>query len=158
VLRLAHVREVARTRLTLGRRLGGGPSSGGLVVVGYSPTSGEVTAGDLDLGRAEVGPLAALPRLETLAACSGEPGALRFVLELPLSVKLTGRAGEAFLDQLVTVAVLVAATPARLCVEAVEAALPKGNGTVLSATTGKGALASVRSEGKAVRGSCAVGR
>ncbi|MFT3768696.1 MAG: hypothetical protein QM820_24890 [Minicystis sp.] len=155
VLRLTRVREVTHTRITLAQKL-----SGGLALVGYSALSGEVFVGDVDLGRAEVGPLAALPRLDALAVCTDEKARYRFLIDLPIPVRVTGKGGggEALIDQQVTVALLVTASAERLCVEGVEAALPKGTATVLSATMGKGAAASVRSEGKVVRASCAMGK
>jgi len=61
-------------------------------------------------------------------------------------------------DEQLTVALLIAASAAQLCVEAAEVVLPGGSATVLSATMGKGAVASVRSGGKTTRGTCGLGR
>lgn len=165
VMRLTRVPEVSRLRWTLAaRRDGRGPA-----VVGYSLSSGEVLAGDVDLGRAQVGPLAALGRLETLAeagtgACAGvgAKATHRFVAELPVKMRLSGRGEEVLLDHQGTASVSIEASPARLCVTGVEAALPlpRGEATVLSAAFGKGDTASVRSgasRGRAVRAACRMG-
>jgi hypothetical protein len=147
-LALSRVPAVPAARFTLG--LGPG---GGLAVVGYAMLSGEAFAADVDLGRAEVGPLAALPRLDTLAACAAGPRSLRFLAEIPLSVRVVG-AREEWLDQQLSASVLVAVGPERLCVEGVEVAVAKGRGAVLGALFGKNAVAAVRSGGKVTRAAC----
>jgi hypothetical protein len=154
-VRLTRVPDVSRRRLTLARRIAGG----GLAIVAYSDTSGEVVAGDLDLGRAEVGPLASLARLDAVGeagegACAHPSATHRVLLELPVQVHVTGRGKRAFLDERVTASVLVAAGADRLCVEGVEAALPKGPSTVLSAVLGRGGSASVRVGGQGARAAC----
>src|SRR5207249_3154343 len=55
-VRLTRVADVGRTRLTLARRL----DAPGVAVVGISASSGDVVAGELDVGRAIVGPLSSL--------------------------------------------------------------------------------------------------
>jgi hypothetical protein len=157
VLRMNRVPEVSRLRVTLAQRPGGR----GLAVVAYSAGSGEVLAGDVELGRAQVAPLTALGRLETLSeagvgACASLKATHRFLAELPVSLRVSGQGGEALLDQQVTAAVWIEASPERLCVLGVEAALPRDAATVLSASLGKAASASVRSQGRAVRASCAM--
>lgn len=158
VMRMTRVPEVSRLHLTLAQRLG----ARGLAVVTYSTSSGEVLAGDVDLGRAQAGPLAALGRLETIAdagtvACAAVKATHRFLADLPVKLRISGRGGEALLDQQVTAAVLIEASAERLCVTGVEAALPKGKATVLSAVLGRAASASLRSEGRAVRAACVLG-
>jgi hypothetical protein len=136
-------------RLTLARRL---PPGGGLALVGYSPLTGEVFAGDLDLGRAEVAPLSALGTLDALAdggACASP--AYRAVLELPVRIRIAGSAGE----QRSNAQVLVAAGAGRTCLLALEAPLP-GN-VLLRATLGPGGTASRWSPTGTARGRCTIG-
>src|SRR5262249_53132213 len=83
-IRLVRVPDVARNRLTLARRLDGR----GVSLVGYSTSTGEVFVGDIDLGRAEIGPLTALGRIDSIleagsGACAAERASRRLLLELP---------------------------------------------------------------------------
>jgi hypothetical protein len=128
--------DAARTRLTLARSVVGD----GLAVVGYSTISGEVFAGALDLGRAEVAPLTALGSLRTLGlagvgAC-GRPGTHRFLADLPFDVRVVERSGREVLRGSALGVVLVSGSSERLCLEGVEAKLPRGEPLVLSAVFG----------------------
>ncbi len=152
---LARIADVSRARLTLARRLAGG----GLAIAGYSTTSGEVFAGDLNLGRAQVGPLAALGRLDGMAPAGACPRAThRLIVELALRVRFVGPAGEALGDARMTTApAVIVAGEGRVCVEAVEADTGnRASPTLLRATLGAGARASVWSAGASVGGVCAI--
>jgi hypothetical protein len=154
VVHLARVADPsARTRLTLAQRLSG---SGGLALAGYSVATGELFAGDLDLGRAEVGPLVALGRIDDLAdpsACSAATH--RLLVELPARLRIVGPAGQAF-DEAVTVQAVLAAGPNRTCVEALEAVVRRGDSIVLRARLGSGASASLWTPETRVRGRCTI--
>jgi hypothetical protein len=158
VVHLHRVPEVSHLRFTLARRPGGG-----LALAAYSTSSGELLAGDLDLGRAEVAPLAPLGRLETLSrdktgACAGATHHL--LVELPILVELLGRGGETFASQKVTASAVIDADTGRACVAAVEAVLQKADGgpgsAVLRATLGSGGSASLWSAKGTVRGGCSI--
>ena len=156
-LRLARVPDAARTRLTLARAVVGE----GLAVVGYSTTSGEVFAGALDLGRAEVSPLAALGSLRTLGAAGsgacGRPGTYRFLADLPVDVRVVGKAGRELLRGSSLAVVLVSGSGERLCAEGVEARLPRGEPLTLSAVFGGSLPASViRSAGGSTPVTCSL--
>jgi len=156
-LRLARVPDAARTRLTLARAVVGE----GLAVVGYSTTSGEVFAGALDLGRAEVSPLAALGSLRTLGAAGsgacGRPGTYRFLADLPVDVRVVGKAGRELLRGSSLAVVLVSGSGERLCAEGVEARLPRGEPLTLSAVFGGSRPASViRSAGGSTPVTCSL--
>jgi hypothetical protein len=172
-LHLVRVPDVSRARLTLARRLAGGalgpgvwgqsPHREALALAGYSTTTGEIFAGALDLGRAEVGPLAVLGRLEAMGEAGTCPKAThRLLVELPAQLRLVGRRGEVIFDERVTVSVLIVAGGERACVEAVEAVVRPaawGRDAVLRATLGPGGSASAWSgAGGAVtaRGVCAI--
>ncbi len=152
-LHLVSIPDVSRTRLTLAQRLDGGA----LALAGYSTTTGEIFAGALDLGRAEVGPLVALGRLSELAEAGACPHAThRLLVELPVQLRVSGRHGEVFVEERVTAAALLLAGGGEaVCVEAVETAL---NQRVLRAVLGAGGSASVWSEGATVRGTCSAKR
>jgi len=150
-VRLGGVADPWRTRLTLAQRL-----AGGLSVVGSSASSGDVFAGDLDLGRAEVGPLVSLGRLDALleagsGACASAKATRRFLIELPITVRI-GAHG----DHRVTASLLIASSGEALCVEGVEAVIPPGRATVLSARLGRGGVASIRRGAEQVRAICAL--
>jgi hypothetical protein len=152
-LHLAHVPDVARTRLTLARRLEGG----GLSLAGYSTATGDIFAGDLDLGRAAVGPLAALGRLAALAeAGSCAHATHRMLVELPVRLRVRGKGGQGAFEPQVTVAAVIAAGADQVCVEAVEAVVRRGDAAVLRATLGRGGSASLWSGGTMVRGVCSL--
>lgn len=153
-VRLTRVADPARTRITLAQT-----TSGGLAVVGYAAGSGEVFAGDLDLARAEVRPLAPLARLDALAearSCGAARPTHRVLLELPVDVHLEWPGGAAPFDRNLTASFLVSAGADRLCVEGVEVGIPEGPVVVLSALMGKTPAASVRSGGKIVRATCTM--
>ena len=154
-LHLVRVPDVSHTRLTLARSLAGG----GLALAGYSIATGEIFAGAIDLGRAEVGPLTALGRLDGIAEAGACGKAThRLVVELPVTLRGVGRKGEALFEEQVTAsAIVVAGGGDRVCVEAVEAAL-RGGQVVLRATLGTRGTASAWSEGGTVRGGCGVAR
>lgn len=148
-VRLGGVADPWRTRLTLAQRL-----AGGLSVVGSSASSGDVFAGDIDLGRAEVGPLVSLGRLDALleagsGACAGAKATRRFLIELPISVWLGAHGAYG-----VTASLLIASTAEALCVEGVEAVIPRGRAAVLSAKLGRGGVASIRRGAEQVRAIC----
>jgi hypothetical protein len=146
---------VSRTRLTLARRTEGGA----LALAGYSNASGEIFAGALDLGRAEVGPLASLGRLFDLAEAGECPRAThRMLVELPVLLEVTGRKGDLlFQEQVAAAALILAGGGERVCVEAVEAALQPRQG-VLRAVLGTGGNASLWREGGATRGVCSAAK
>jgi hypothetical protein len=155
-LHLLRVADVSsRMRLTLAQRLSRG---GGLSILGYSTATGEVVAGDLDLGRAEVGPLSALPSLGAMAEAGACPvPAYRALIDLPVRIRIAGLSGPAG-EQRVTAQALVAAGEGRTCLLAVEAAIPGPSPTVLRATLGPGGAASRWSPTGTARGRCAIGK
>jgi hypothetical protein len=116
VSRLVQIPSFDRTRLTLGRRRDGGVS-----VVGYSVSTGDLWAAALDLGRGDVAPIAALASLSRGAdasRCRVGPDALALILDLPITLALDGaRTSEAS----ARAAVLVSADREHVCVEALEA-------------------------------------
>ncbi len=157
-LRLTRVTSVTPVRFTLGRRVAGG----GLVVVGYSITTGEVFAGDLDLTRAEVGPLVALGAIGTLTelgapGCVDPKGAIRFLADLSTSVAVTRQKTAHLHDQEGLGSFLIEATPERLCAAGVEVGLPGGNRSDLTVRFGRGGGAAVRTSVQAVKATCALG-
>ncbi len=160
-LHLVRVPDVGRTRLTLARRLAGG----GLALAGYSVGTSELFVGDLDLGRAAVGPLAPLASLATLGeapgACAG--ATVRLLVEIPVRLRLAR--GGAVLEEEVTVSAVIDAGPDRVCLAALEAVLPKDadklgatSPAVLRATLGPGGSASVWTRDGAARGVCALAK
>jgi hypothetical protein len=152
-LHLTRVPEVSRLRLTLARRL-----AAGLALAGYSTSSGDVVAGDLDLGRAQVGALAALGRLDAMAEAGACPGAThRMLVELPVKIRVAQKGGEAVTEEGTASALIVAGAGA-VCVEAVEAVVRKGGTGVLRATLGPGGSASVWRDGANARGICSLAK
>lgn len=158
VLRLGRVVDVSRTRFTLGRRV----ESGAVVLVGYSIATGEVFAGDLDLARGEVGPLAALGRIETLTsggapACSGPTGAIRFVADLMIDLKLAGKGSAPLHAQASLATFLIEASATRLCAAGVEVGFPQGKAADLTVRFGRGGgAAAVRTPAQLFKGTCAL--
>ncbi len=129
---LTRVADVSRLRLTLARRLAGG----GLAVAAYATSSGDLVAGDLDVGRAEVGPLVSLGRLEKISDAGACPGAThRVLVELPVRVRLTGAAR---FDGQETASAVILAGQGHVCVEAVELAIRRASPVVLRASFGAG--------------------
>lgn len=157
VVRLVRVYDSARMRLTLARATSGE----GLAVVGYSTTSGEVFAGALDLGRAEVAPLSLLGSLQTLSlagtgAC-GRPGTYRFLADIPLDLRVLDKAGRELFRALSFATTLVTASGERLCAEGFEARVPRVEPLILSAAfTGGRAASVIRSSGGATRVTCSL--
>ena len=156
-LRLGRVLDGSRVRFTLGRRTPGG----GLVVVGYSITTGEVVAGDLDLTRAEVGPLVALGAIDTLTeggapACAAPKGAIRFLADLFTSLAITGKGSVPLQAQDGLASFLIEATPERLCATGLEVGIPRGKAADLTVRFGRGGGAAVRTSARFVKGTCAV--
>ena len=156
-LRLGRVNDASSTRFTLGRRLDGG----GLVLVGYSITTGEVFAGDLDLARAEVGPLVALGRIDTLTergapACATQKGAIRFLADLITDVKIAGKGGARFHapDSLTTF--LIEASAERLCAVGMEKGILRGKSVDLTVRFDREGSAAVRTTGQVARGTCSL--
>ena len=125
-LRTAKIPDPTRGRLVIARRL----DAPGASVVWYSPQSGEVLAGAVDFGRAEIGPLAPLASIGTLTdgglpACSAseKPAgpAYEFLAELALPVNVTANSGKTlFSESAVASTLLVRATERRLCVSGIE--------------------------------------
>ena len=157
-LRLSRVADVSSMRFTLGRRLEGG----GLVLVGYSLTTGEAFAGDLDLARAEVGPLFALGGLGTLAergapACSAQKGAIRFVADLLTDLRVTGKGSAPLHSQEGLKTFLIEATAERLCALGMEGGLSSGNSVDLTVRFGRDGAAAVRTSAQIARGTCSLG-
>lgn len=156
-LRLGRVADVSRVRFTLGRRAPGG----GLVVVGYSIATGEVFAGDLDLARAEVGPLVALGGIDTLTeggapACAAPEGTIRFLADLFTSLTITGKGSVPLHAQEGLATFLIQASPERLCASGLEVGIPRGNPADLTVRFGRGGGAAVRTARQIVKGTCAV--
>jgi hypothetical protein len=156
-LRLGRVADVSRVRLTLGRRIPGG----GLVLVGYSIATGEVFAGDLDLARAEVGPLVALGAIDTLIdggapACAASSGTIRFLADLFTTLAITGKGSVPVHAQDGLATFLIQASPERLCAAGVEVGFGRGNPADLTVRFGRGGGAAVRSPKPFVKGTCAV--
>jgi hypothetical protein len=159
-LRLVRVPDAARTRLTLARRLDGR----GLSLIGYSTSTGDVFAGNIDLGRAEIGPLIALGRLESIAeaergACQGIKATHRFLAEVPSALTILGKTSRSLFDAQVTGTLLLEGNGERLCASGFEVGLSnlgKGSATDLTATFGKGLAAAVRSRGRGAQGSCSL--
>lgn len=156
-LRFARISDAARTRLTLARAISGG----GLALVGYSAISGEVFAGALDLGRAEVGPLRALGSLRTLGAaglgaCGGSPGAYRFLMELPVDVRVSDGSGREVIRGNSFAVMRISASGERLCAEGVEAKLPRGEPWLLVSAVFDRPAAVIRSAGGSVPVTCSL--
>jgi hypothetical protein len=156
-LRLSRVTDVSSARFTLGRRLEGG----GLVLVGYSLTTGEFFAGDLDLARAEVGPLFALGKLATLAergapACSAQKGAIRFVADLLTDLKIAGKGSALLHSQEGLTTFLIEASADRLCAVGLEGGFPRGKPLDLTARFGRDGGAAVRAPAEIARGTCSL--
>jgi len=157
-IRLVRVPSEARTRLTLARRLDGR----GLSLVGYSTSTGEVFAGDIDLARAEIGPLTALGRIDSIleagsGACAGHRASRRFLAEIPAALSILGKGDRKLFDGNVTPALLLEGNGERLCAAGLEVGLPKGTATDLTVTFGKGGGAAVRNQdAKGARGTCAI--
>lgn len=148
VLRTARIPDPTRGKLTLARRL----DSPGVALLWYSATSGDVLAGAVDLGRAEVGPLDPLAGLGTLvagdlAACSAKPAGPTYqvLLDVQMPVTVLAHSGKSlFSEGNVPVTLLVRADAERLCVAGVEARA--GGRTIdLTATFGPKAAAVSRS-------------
>ena len=157
ILRLGRVADVSRTRFTLGRRV----ESGAVVVVGYSIATGEVFAGDLDLARGEIGPLVALGRIETLTdsgapACSSQPGAIRFVADLSIDLKLAGKGSAPLHAQRSLATFLIEASATRLCAAGVEVGFPQAKPADLTVRFGRGGGAAVRTTAQIFKGTCAL--
>jgi hypothetical protein len=155
VMHLLRVPDLSsRVRFTLARRRD--RAGAALSLAGYSAASGELYAADLDLGRAEVGPIGPLARLETLAGGVCPRATHRIVVELPIHLRIAGAEGDGVLDQQVTASALLDAGPDQVCLVAVEAVLNPSVPVVLRATLGAGASASVWSEKATARGVCTV--
>ena len=156
-LRLGRVADVSRVRFTLGRRAPGG----GLVVVGYSIATGEVFAGDLDLARAEVGPLVALGGIDTLTdggapACAASTGTIRFLADLYPTLAITSKGSVPVHVQEGLATFLIEASPGRLCAAGLEMGFPRGKSAALTVRFGRGGGAAARSSERIVKGTCAL--
>jgi hypothetical protein len=158
-IRLVRVADASRTRFTLARRLDGP----GLSLIGYSTSTGDVFAGDIDLARAEIGPLTALGRIETIAEaeqgeCQSIKATHRFLAEVPAALTILGKSSLNLFDAEVTSALLLEGNGERLCALGFEVGLPKGSATDLTARFVKGGAAAVRSVGRGARGSCSLAK
>jgi hypothetical protein len=156
-LRLTRVPDVARSRLTLARRL----DRDGLALVGYSTSTGEVFAGDLDLARAEVGPLVALGAVSSIleadsGACRGRQASHRLLAEIPAIITVFGPDARRLFSGAAVAALLLEGDGERLCARGIEASLERTRATELSAVFGKFSRARVRGEGVATLGSCSI--
>jgi hypothetical protein len=158
--RWTRVPDVARVRFTLGRRAPGGQ----LVVVGYSIVTGEVFAGDLDLGRAEVGPLVALGGIDTLLprgapGCAEPKGAILFLADVLTSVEVTGKGSVPLQTQEGLASLLIEASPEGLCAAGLEVGFPRGKPADLTVRFGPGGRggAAVRTSEQMFKGTCALG-
>jgi hypothetical protein len=156
-IRLVRVPDASRTRLTLARRL----DRPGLSLIGYSTSTGDVFAGDIDLARAEIGPLTALGRLDAIdeaehGACQGLKATHRFLAEVPAALTILGKSSLNLFDAEVTGALLLEGNGEHLCASGFEAGLPKGSATDLTARFVKGGAAAVRSLGRGARASCSL--
>jgi hypothetical protein len=154
-LRVPRVADVSRMRMTLAERVA---PRRGLALATYSITAGDVLAGDLDLGRAEVGKLAPLGRLDALAEGACADASHRLIIELPVRLRLSGLAAATVVHERVTVAAVVDAGPSGVCVEALEVVIHgQGPGpSVLRAALGKGGSASLWAGAAMVRGACSL--
>ncbi|MFO0759735.1 MAG: hypothetical protein U0359_24825 [Byssovorax sp.] len=152
-LRTIRVPDVTRTRLTLGRRLDGD----GLVLVGYSTQSGEVFAGAVDLGRAEIGPLSALGGLGMLREpCGDAKGTIRFLGEIPARVAMRGRAGVKPEERTAEITAWIEASGDRLCLRGAETSLGRPGEGELSARFGSKPIAAIRRDGDRQMGVCKI--
>ena len=126
ILRYAKHPDPTRGRLVVARRVDA-PGAG---LVWYSAYSGDVFAGAIDLGRAEVGPLVRLASIGTLTdgglpacAASAKPSGptYDFVADIPLAVTVSTRSDKALLTESnVSTSMMVRASEGRLCVLGVE--------------------------------------
>jgi hypothetical protein len=101
--------------------------------VGYSTSTGDLVVGDLDLARSEVGPLAALGRIETLTAadapaCAAHAGAIRFLADLVVDRTLAGPGSGPLPTQRGLATFVIDASATRLCATA-QATAPLFKGT-----------------------------
>lgn len=156
VIRLTRVPDVSRTRLTLARRLDGP----GVSLVGYSTSTGDVFAGEIDLARAEIRPLTALGRIDSIdmaerGTCQGIKATHRFLAEVPAALTILGKSARSLFDAEVMGTLLLSGNGQRLCASAWEVGLGRGNGTSLTASFSRGGgAAAVRSLGGGAQGSC----
>lgn len=128
ILRIPRVDDATRPRLTLARILrapADRADPGGLAIIGYSTSSGDVVVAPLDLARAEVGPLRPLGSLASLLAASAPSCApdrllYRFIADIPIEVRLTAKGGRELLDTSMLATALLAASSDQLCVEGLE--------------------------------------
>ncbi|AKT42009.1 uncharacterized protein CMC5_062310 [Chondromyces crocatus] len=132
-------------RLTLAARRDGQ----GLALVSHATSSGELLAGGLDVGRAEVGPLAVIGQLGSLEEsepCQVTPGSLRFVVESPVVLRISTADGAVLREAERDAVMLVTSSGGRLCAEGVEARVPGADEDLLiRARFGPRAAGEVRS-------------
>jgi hypothetical protein len=147
--------DVSRMRFTLAQRIAPGS---GLALAASSTTAGDLVAGDLDLARADVGPLASLGRLDQLTEGACPRASHRLVIDLPLMLRMTWTGNEKPFETSTTVAALVDAGGGAVCVEAVTASIRRDGGgpAVLRARLGARGAASVWAEGRVMRGVCSL--
>jgi hypothetical protein len=156
-IRMVRLASVSSERITLARRLDGkGPA-----IVGYSTVTGDVFTGAIDLARAEVGPLVALGRLDTIGeagegACAGIKATHRFLADVPVALSIAGKSGKALFADDRTAALLLEGNGDRLCAVGLEAGLPRGAAADLSVRFGRGGAAAVRTDAWWAKGSCAI--
>jgi hypothetical protein len=160
LVRLTRVPDVSRTRLTLALRL----DSPGLAVAGVSATSGDIFAGAVDLARAEVAPLVALGRLDSLtmgdAAVCRKPAAkgplYRLLADAKLSLTLNGPGDLPLREHSLQGIALLLATPERLCLDGLLIRMPGREGVSLSVQVTAGGAAVVRNGKLAEAAECDV--
>jgi hypothetical protein len=154
-VRLARVPDVSRMRFTLAQRIA---PARGLALAASSTTAGDLVAGDLDLARADVGPLASLGRLDQLTEGACARASHRLVIDLPMHLRVTWAGKEKPLETSTTALGLIDAGGGAVCVEAVTVSLRKENAgpAVLRARLGAGGAASVWAEGRMARGVCTL--
>ena len=148
VLRTARVPDPTRGKMTIGRRV----DAPGAALVWFSATSGDVLAGAVDLGRAEVSAFTPLAGLGALiagdaSACSAKPSgpSYQMLLDVTIPVTVLAHSGKTLMNESMSpVTLLVRADAERLCVLGVEV---RGGGRPvdLTATFGPKAAAVARS-------------
>lgn len=161
VLRVVRPSDAASARFTIAQSLDA--SAPAIALVGYSLGSGDVFAGPLDLGRAEIGVLRPLGAVNSLVAadapaCSSIRPLYRFVADVRVPVRLRSKADQPLLERPLSVSLLVAASAERLCVEGLEIRLPGADDRYISASFSArgGVSAALRSGLTSERARCAI--
>ncbi|MFO0589725.1 MAG: hypothetical protein U0441_19455, partial [Polyangiaceae bacterium] len=119
-LRTARVPDPTRGKMTIGRRV----DAPGVALVWFSATSGDVLAGAVDLGKAEIGAFTSLAGLTALvsgdaSACSAKPSGptYQLLMDVTLPVTVLAHSGKSLMNESMSpVTLLVRADAERLCV------------------------------------------